>query len=84
MASPPNPHLADEAASGRAGPALRRASPAEMRERVPQLPPGPHEFDVLLAQLERDVLPFMRRCDHPGVFAFIPACGTFPAAPPFL
>ncbi|HJS96955.1 MAG TPA: aminotransferase class V-fold PLP-dependent enzyme, partial [Solirubrobacteraceae bacterium] len=37
-------------------------------------------FEALIRELERDVLPYMSRCDHPGYFAFIPACGTFPAA----
>ena len=62
-------------------PALRRASPAEMRERLsgPQ-PRGPHELDEILAQLERDVLPFMGRSDHPGYFAFVPFGSTWPAA----
>ena len=64
----------------RGGPALRRASPAQMRERLPAPPEGPRDFDALLDELERDVLPYMSRCDHPGYFAFIPACGTFPAA----
>lgn len=62
------------------GPALRRASPAQMRERLPTPPDMPREFEALLEELERDVFPFMSRCDHPGYFAFIPACGTFPAA----
>jgi glutamate/tyrosine decarboxylase-like PLP-dependent enzyme len=62
------------------GPALQRASAAEMRERLPAPPGKPSDFESLLSQLERDVLPYMSRCDHPGYFAFIPACGTFPAA----
>jgi aromatic-L-amino-acid/L-tryptophan decarboxylase len=62
------------------GPALRRASPQEMAMRVPDGPQGPREFDALLAELEEHVLPHMSRCDHPRYFAFIPACGTFPAA----
>ena len=62
-------------------PALRRATPAEMRERLsaPQ-PRGPHELDEILAQLERDVLPFMGRSDHPGYFAFVPFGSTWPSA----
>ena len=62
-------------------PALRRATPGEMRERLsgPQ-PRGPHPFDELLAQLERDVLPFMGRSDHPGYFAFVPFGSTWPSA----
>jgi aromatic-L-amino-acid/L-tryptophan decarboxylase len=64
----------------RDGAPLHRASAAEMRERLPAPPDMPRDFDSLLCQLERDVLPFMSRCDHPGYFAFIPACGTFPGA----
>jgi aromatic-L-amino-acid decarboxylase len=62
-------------------PALRRASPAEMRARLagPQ-PRGPQPFDEILDQLERDVLPFMGRSDHPGYFAFIPFGSTWPSA----
>ena len=62
------------------GPALRRASPEEMAMRVPDGPQGPREFDALLGVLEEHVLPYTSRCDHPRYFAFIPACGTFPAA----
>jgi aromatic-L-amino-acid/L-tryptophan decarboxylase len=62
-------------------PALRRATPAEMRERLvgPQ-PRGPHELTEILEQLERDVLPYMGRADHPGYFAFIPFGSTWPSA----
>jgi glutamate/tyrosine decarboxylase-like PLP-dependent enzyme len=72
--------LVAQLAAVRDGPALQRASAAEMRQRLPQPPGNPRDFDSLLDQLERDVLPYMSRCDHPGYFAFIPACGTFPAA----
>lgn len=62
-------------------PALRRASPSEMRARLagPQ-PDRPEELTQILAQLERDVLPFMGRSEHPGYFAFIPFGGTWPGA----
>ncbi len=72
--------LVAQLAAVRDGPALQRASAAEMRERLPAPPGRPRDFESLLDQLERDVLPYMSRCDHPGYFAFIPACGTFPAA----
>ena len=62
-------------------PALRRATPAEMRERLsgPQ-PRGPNELEEILSGLERDVLPFMGRSDHPGYFAFVPFGSTWPSA----
>jgi aromatic-L-amino-acid/L-tryptophan decarboxylase len=60
---------------------LRRATPAEMRERLSgAAPDGPQPFAELLAQLARDVLPFMSRVDHPAFFAFVPGSGTWPGA----
>jgi aromatic-L-amino-acid/L-tryptophan decarboxylase len=60
---------------------LRRATPAEMRERLAGPPPEEGEpYEALLEQLERDVLPFASRGDHPGFFAFIPSSGTWPGA----
>jgi aromatic-L-amino-acid/L-tryptophan decarboxylase len=62
-------------------PALRRASPAEMRRRIaPHAPEAPGDFEALLAQLRDDVFAHMSRLDHPRYFAFIPACGTWPSA----
>jgi aromatic-L-amino-acid decarboxylase len=64
-------------------PALRRATPQEMARRLPAGAAGaevPQSFDALLDRLREDVFPFRSRLDHPGYFAFIPACGTFPGA----
>ena len=62
-------------------PALRRATPADMRARLSGPPPQDgQDFEAILERLERDVLPFMSRGDHPGFFAFIPSCGTWPGA----
>jgi aromatic-L-amino-acid/L-tryptophan decarboxylase len=62
-------------------PALRRAAPDEMRARVDPLPPAQgRDFDDVVDHLRSDVLPYMSRLDHPGYFAFIPACGTWPGA----
>lgn len=64
-----------------ATPCLRRATPEEMAARLPgDLPESGAALDDLLGVLREDVFPFMSRLDHPGYFAFIPACGTFPAA----
>jgi aromatic-L-amino-acid decarboxylase len=66
---------------GRDAPAIRRASRAEMEQRLREPEPrAPQEYDAILDQLGRDVLPFMSRTDHPGYFAFIPGFGTWPAA----
>jgi aromatic-L-amino-acid decarboxylase len=60
---------------------LRRATPAEMRERLGGPPPaGPQPFEDVLARLERDVLPYRSRVDHPRFLAFIPGSGTWPGA----
>ncbi len=72
--------LVEQLSGTRDTPALRRASPAEMRERLPSPPEEPRSFEALVRELEHDVFPYMSRCDHPGYFAFIPASGTFPAA----
>src|SRR5689334_1571370 len=62
-------------------PALTRATPDQMAQRLPAgLPDGRRSFESLLDQLREDVFPYMSRLDHPGYFAFIPACGTFPSA----
>ncbi|HVL30914.1 MAG TPA: aminotransferase class I/II-fold pyridoxal phosphate-dependent enzyme [Solirubrobacteraceae bacterium] len=62
-------------------PPLRRASPAEMRARLAGPPPAAgSDFEAILERLDRDVLPFASRGDHPGFLAFIPFCGTWPGA----
>ena len=62
-------------------PPIRRASPAEMRERLHGPAPDEAEpFDEILAGLDRNVLPFASRDGHPGFFGFIPFAGTWPGA----
>jgi aromatic-L-amino-acid/L-tryptophan decarboxylase len=73
--------LVDRVAGVRDWPALTRASPAEMRERLHgPAPEGGTDFETLLATLERDVLANMARVDHPAYFAFIPGSSTWPGA----
>src|SRR5262245_66319732 len=63
------------------GPPLRRATPEEMRERLPPTDPEQRrDFGEILEQLDRDVLPFASRGDHPGFLAFVPFAGTWPGA----
>jgi aromatic-L-amino-acid decarboxylase len=65
----------------RESPPLRRASPAEMRERLGGPPPEqPEAYEQILEGLERDVLPFASRDGHPRFFGFIPFSGTWPGA----
>ena len=62
-------------------PALRRATPGEMAERLAGPPPdAPQEVADVLGRLSADVLPYMNRADHPRFFAFVPSCQTFPGA----
>ena len=73
--------LVDRIADPDPGPALRRATPSEMRERIGGDPPEHGEpFEQLLERLWTDILPFASRCEHPRYFAFIPASGTWPGA----
>lgn len=67
--------------SDASAPPLARASPSEMRTRLGGPPPEEGEsYETILERLERDVLAFTSREHHPGSFAFIPACGTWPGA----
>src|SRR5580765_900335 len=62
-------------------PALRRATPEEMRARISGSPPAAAQpFDELLRRLGEDVLSFTSRGEHPGFFAFVPFAGTWPGA----
>src|SRR4051812_13380708 len=73
--------LVERVAGVRDEPALTRASPTEMRARLDgPAPELPTEFEALLATLERDVLAWRGRVDHPAYFAFIPGSSTGPGA----
>src|SRR5438445_750016 len=64
-----------------ATPIVRTATPGELAARLGgPAPEEPVDGAVLLERLERDVLPFMARNEHPGYFAYIPGCGTWPGA----
>jgi glutamate/tyrosine decarboxylase-like PLP-dependent enzyme len=56
-------------------------SPEDLAARLNEpAPEGPRAFSELLARLDRDVLPFMARNEHPGYLAYIPGSGTWPSA----
>jgi len=62
-------------------PPLRRATPAEMAERLGvAVPTAGAPFDEALAVLFDDVLPFTSRSSHPRFFAYVPFAGTWPGA----
>jgi glutamate/tyrosine decarboxylase-like PLP-dependent enzyme len=62
-------------------PPLRRATQAELRERLGGVAPEEGEaFEQVLERLERDVVPYRSRGEHPRFFAFIPFAGTWPGA----
>jgi glutamate/tyrosine decarboxylase-like PLP-dependent enzyme len=62
-------------------PPIRRASPAELHQRLHgPAPDQPQPFDEILAALDRDVLPFASRDGHPRFFGFVPFAGTWPGA----
>lgn len=71
--------LVDRLAGLRDQPVLRRGTPAELARRLDGPPPeGPQSFERILEQLGADVLPFLSLNDHPGFFAYVPGCGTWP------
>jgi aromatic-L-amino-acid/L-tryptophan decarboxylase len=73
--------LAARMADPEARPVLRRASPAEMRERLGGAPPEQGAgLDAVLGRVLADVLPYQAGTNHPGYFAFIPYFTTWPAA----
>jgi len=73
--------LAARMADPEAEPVLRRATPAEMRERLGGAPPEQGAgLDAVLARVIQDVLPYQAGTNHPGYFAFIPYFTTWPAA----
>jgi aromatic-L-amino-acid decarboxylase len=73
--------LAARMADPEAEPVLRRASPAEMRERLGGAPPEQGAgLDAVLSRVIEDVLPYAAGTNHPGYFAFIPYSTTWPAA----
>src|SRR5215218_2287657 len=62
-------------------PPVRRATAAEMDERVPSgVPEGPSPFDELHDRVSSDVRPDRSRHDHAGFFGVGAGGGTFPGA----
>ena len=62
----------------RAKPAIRVGTRAELEARLREpAPETPTEIDALLAQLQRDVWPFIGNLNHPRFFAFIPTPVNF-------
>jgi aromatic-L-amino-acid decarboxylase len=60
---------------------LTTASRADLAARIDEPPPeAPGSFEELIDRLEREVLPFVGRFDHPRFFAYIPGSGTWPSA----
>ena len=67
--------------AGDPGPVVRAGDPARLRDALSMPPPEqPSPFDAILADLEREVLPYVARISHPGYLAFIPGEGTWPGA----
>jgi aromatic-L-amino-acid/L-tryptophan decarboxylase len=67
--------------TGDPGPVVRSADPARLRQAISiDAPETPAGYDEILADLEREVLPYVARISHPGYLAFIPGEGTWPGA----
>src|SRR3954454_19778667 len=62
-------------------PAIRRPEPGALGEKLGGPPPATgRPWDELMTQVADDVLAYGSRLAHPGYFAYIPACSTFPGA----
>lgn len=73
--------LVDWLASSGTMPVITGATRTDMDERLPgTLPEAGIDFEAIMGRLRDDVLPYMSITGHPGYFAFIPGCGTWPAA----
>ena len=60
--------------------AWRGAPRQELEPRLLEPPPEDgHDFSELLTRLQRDVLQYAARVDHPRFMAFVPGCPTWPA-----
>jgi glutamate/tyrosine decarboxylase-like PLP-dependent enzyme len=71
--------LVDRLATLEGQPVRQTATREELEGRLREPPPpGPSDFDAILARLTADVLPYASRVDHPRFFAFIPGCPTWP------
>ena len=73
--------VVDYLSRARQEPALQVGSREELESRLRiDAPADPTPWDAILGQLDADVLSFAARSHHPGYFAWIPTCGTFPSA----
>ena len=62
-------------------PAIRRPAAGQLERRLGGPPPDRgRAWEDVLHDLATDVLPYGSRLNHPGYFAYIPACSTFPGA----
>jgi glutamate/tyrosine decarboxylase-like PLP-dependent enzyme len=62
-----------------AEPAWRGASRADLESKLREsAPEAAQDFDAILSQLQRDVLAYSARVDHPRFMAFVPGSPTWP------
>jgi aromatic-L-amino-acid decarboxylase len=61
-------------------PVMARTAPGEIKAQLPSTPPNaPEQFDTLLADLERVVMPGLTHWQHPQFFGYFP-CNGEPAS----
>lgn len=57
-------------------PVMSRVAPGEVRARLPESPPvEPEDFDAVLADMERVILPGLSHWQHPRFFGYFPSNG---------
>jgi len=55
-------------------------SPQALARLLEDPPEQGQDFEAIVSELEKDVLPAFLSCDHPNFFAFIPGSSTWPGA----
>ena len=55
-------------------------SPQALARLLEDPPEQDQDFEAIVSELEKDVLPAFLSCDHPNFFAFIPGSSTWPGA----
>lgn len=71
--------IADYLAHSERYPVLSRVRPGEVREALPsRAPERPEDFDAILADFERVILPGITHWNHPGFFGYFAITGSGP------
>ncbi|TFH18443.1 MAG: hypothetical protein E4H05_05580 [Acidimicrobiales bacterium] len=61
-------------------PVAAMVEPGDVRSQLPEHPPTePESFDVVMADVERIIVPGLTQWQHPGFFAYFPSNTSYPS-----